>query len=303
MAARFLKSGWKTKLIVFSLLALLLISAWYSLLLRENNRDIHQYEVIRLEQSLELAIGWLERNKGQLGDNSVLWWMIKESGRLTGRIQLTEMSKHYETEALDANPEDGWVMMFFRPHYLRQPINPEALIPLHDYQKLFVYGLSCDADLGQLDVIRDQLDPSFCGNHFFYPRCVTHQLMGLRFMQVTECGNGKKINSLVNQLQDTLVLELTWDPRVGDAYIQRVVMLVESGGATLVKPIWIQRVLDAQNADGGWDDIDPIIRLPGNSVLGFTSKLPTIAEIDSDFHATAQGVWLISLLLSSNLES
>lgn len=68
--------------------------------------------------------------------------------------------------------------------------------------------------------------------------------MGLRFMQRYQCGYDEKINETIVELQKIVVLELTWDFRVGDAYIQRVLMLVDSGAYDQVKPIWISRVLE-----------------------------------------------------------
>jgi hypothetical protein len=292
-------SKWKDGLLVAFLLVFLLLGAGYALLFWENNRSAPPYEVIRLEKSLDSAIRWIENNEEHLSDNSILWWMIRESGRLTGRSKLIEFSNGYEASYFDAKPENGWALLF-RPQYRGLPVSPEAVAPLEDYQKLFIYGLTCDAKLGRLDSVRDQFDPEFCTNHFLHPRCVTHQVMGLRFAQRNECGDSEEVALLISQLQAVLAFELTWDPRVGDAYIQRVLMLVESSADNLVKPIWIQQILDAQNTDGGWGDLAPILRLPGNRALGFTSKLPTVAALDSDFHATAQGIWLVSLLLISH---
>jgi len=118
----------------------------------------------------------------------------------------------------------------------------------------------------------------------------------VRLLQRSNCGDQKKLASLSSELLDIIHTELSWDFRVGDAYLQRNLMLAEAGRLDLIKPVWIQRILDEQNPDGGWDDVHSILPLGGNIVFGLSSKLPVIKKEKSGFHATAQGVWLLSLL-------
>jgi hypothetical protein len=121
--------------------------------------------------------------------------------------------------------------------------------------------------------------------------------MGLRFMQRYQCGYNDVVESTINELRQVVISELTWDFRVGDAYIQRVLMLVDSGAYSNVKPVWIKNILAAQNRDGSWDDLDPVMHLGNDKVFAFTSLLPKIQTIKADFHTTAQAIWLLSLLL------
>ena len=127
--------------------------------------------------------------------------------------------------------------------------------------------------------------------------------MGLRFMQRYQCGHDEVVQSTIAELQQTLVSELTWDFRVGDAYIQRVLMLIDSGAYDKTKPVWIRNILQAQNEDGSWDDLQPVIYLGNDYYLGYTSMLPAIRKPGADFHATAQAIWLMSLLLGETAGS
>ena len=108
------------------------------------------------------------------------------------------------------------------------------------------------------------------------------------------------VETTINQLQQDVISELMWDFRVGDAYIQRVLMLVDSGAYNNVKPIWIKNILEAQNKDGSWDDLHPILHLGNNKVFAYTSMLPKIQIIKADFHTTAQAIWLLNLLLEES---
>ena len=116
-------------------------------------------------------------------------------------------------------------------------------------------------------------------------------------MQTKGCEDPEMVEALVGDLQDKIVRQLTWDPRVVDVYIQRVLMLEESGAEDRVKNIWIKRVLDAQPADGGWSPDQPLIPLWSNRYLCFTGRVFGIKRVKPSFHATAQGVLLMTLLL------
>jgi hypothetical protein len=72
-------------------------------------------------------------------------------------------------------------------------------------------------------------------------------------------------------------------------------MLAESGMAQKIKPVWLQRILDAQLADGGWGSLYMLLPVSRTHYLGLTDR-PVIMEPRSNFHTTAQGVFLFSLL-------
>ena len=76
-----------------------------------------------------------------------------------------------------------------------------------------------------------------------------------------------------------------------------VLMLVDTDAYNKVKPVWIKNILEAQNEDGSWDDLDPIVYLGNDYIFAHTSGLPTIKKSKANFHTTAQAIWLLSLLL------
>lgn len=115
-------------------------------------------------------------------------------------------------------------------------------------------------------------------------------------VQQSDCGNPEATRAAVAELQSRIAGQLTWDPRVVDVYVQRVLMLVESGAEDRVKPIWLQRVLAAQRPGGGWARTDPLLELGSGFSLGFGPRGLAFAPPRSDFHATAQGLLLLSLL-------
>lgn len=283
--------------ILFSLIVFLLVilggQVW------QNNRDVEPSSQAEIKQHFDRSVEWVTSNYSNIEDiqNPILWWMIKQAGLNTNNESLKSIFSKYKKEHLDKMPANLSTPMFDKFY---RPDVPDIVLlsSLRDYQLFFFYGLSCDADLGSEPVIQQQIVPGFCSLHYLQPRCITHQLMGLRFMQRHQCGHEDIVNSTISDLQEVLVSELTWDFRVGDAYIQRVLMLVDTGAFGQVKPVWISNILKAQNADGSWDDLHPVLYLGNDYILSHTSTLPKIGKPKADFHATAQAIWLLSLLLN-----
>jgi hypothetical protein len=180
------------------------------------------------------------------------------------------------------------------------------LVDLHtmpDYDRLIFYGTTCNAWAREDEDVRALLSPSACDRRPLWhgnPWCRTHQLVGLRFVEKNRCESDEETAVTVRTIEDRIRDELSWDFRVEDAYIQRALLLVESGRGQDVKPVWIRRILDAQRADGGWDGADVLAPLPGGKVLGWSSGslYPQILSPPaSNFHATAQALYLLALLL------
>ena len=85
-----------------------------------------------------------------------------------------------------------------------------------------------------------------------------------------------------------------------DIYLQRTLLLVESERDDLVKPVWVKRVIGAQSQEGGWNNLSEIVTLPGNRAFGFTYRGVGVRKVNDDFHATSQGVYLMSMLLQQS---
>lgn len=293
-----MKRLFRINLAVIGILAV--IAGWQ---LWQNNRPVDFPTRAQLDTALDAVAGWLESRQEALihVENPILFWMIRQAHENTGHEKIGRFYQAYKTQKLDTQPPNLWTPYFDESYRPRVP-PLDRLENFHDYQLMFAYSISCDSFMADEPVILAQLEPGFCRHHFLHPRCVTHQVMGLRFMQRYRCGSDDKVESTLSALQDTMYNEMRWDFRVGDAYIQRVSMLTDSGAGDHVKPVWIRRILEAQNPDGSWDDFHPFIPLPGDRTFGFTSTLPEIrTEVTGNFHTTAQAVWLLSMLIRNHI--
>ncbi len=274
----------------------------YAGLTFNNNQDIERISPDKISNSLDRSIVWLmeNREKALEENNAMLWWMIKRSGEITNDHRLLKIYKEYKKKYIDSNPKSVWKILFSPYSYVS--VEPESLSHFPDYNLYFIYGLTCNAELGKLDIVQRQKKTVFCSDtHPISPACVTHQLMGLRFRQDRSCGEKQLIIDQTKELQEIIVSQLTWDPRVVDVYIQRVLMLVDTGAKQRVKHQWLKNIIDEQSSNGGWGDFHSLLALPDARHIGFYSKGIKLGKPKDTLHATAQGILLMSLLSQPTL--
>jgi hypothetical protein len=265
----------------------------------QNNRSVSPVNAEEIRQSRERAVSWLLKNREAVlnENNSILWWMIRESGLLTDDERLKKLSDEYIARLAEmTRNKSPW--LYFFDESISIPVTAEQLAHLPDYNRHFLYGLTCSEELAALETIQQQNQTDFCWKtHPLSPACVTHQLMAFRFMQRKSCRNPENIADAIARLQDYIVWQLIFDFRVVDVYIQRVLMLIDSGAVDRVKPVWLKRVIASQLDDGGWSGFNPVIRLGRIRYLGFSGRGVSLGSLKSSFHTTAQGILLTSYLL------
>ena len=277
-------------------IALLVISGSY--FVWHNNRSVAPPTHRQLGVTLENGIQWLTSHRQNILriSNPMLWRMVQRAGTITNDPRLKMLFTDYAKRYLDMQPNNIWRPLFYPNSWL--PIRFDDIADLPYYNLHFIYAYTCDPDLAKIPKIAAQNDPSFCDQHPLRPACVTHQMMGLLLLKRSQCGNQVVLGENIKALQQRIHTQLTWDPRVVDVYMQRVLMLVESGASDAVKPVWLQALIAAQQKDGGWSPFMPLIPVGGDRSIG-VDRLPGIRSPRSSFHTTAQGVLLFALLTQS----
>lgn len=269
----------------------------YAALVWEHNRTLSPVTDTALALALENSIQWLERNEESIlrQPNPMLWWMVQQSAQRTQDPRLDNLFQRYRRVVLEPSPSSPWQPLFNRNAWI--PMRAEDLQHMPYYNLHILYGVSCDPELGELALVQAQLREDFCPTRYpLSPACTTHQMMGMRFMQARGCGDAGAVDAVIQALQNRIVRQLTWDPRPVDVYLQRLLMLAESGQAARIKPVWLRRALEVQREDGGWSDFHPLFPLGRERYFGFSGRIFSIKAPRSSFHATAQGVYLLSLL-------
>ncbi len=259
------------------------------------------------QASLNAAIGWLQAHEAEvLSDgNQALWRMVHKSAELTHNAYLSQLYGTYFERYYGRGHVDMW------EHWLRAdstaPVTLSALSVLEPYQRFFIYASTCNAALGQDDDVARQLSADYCAPAL--PRtlrgqkdatCSTHQLMGLSMMQERGCGDAQATQAAIAAVQADIETALRYDPRARDPYMQRVLMLYETGAGRSVRPVWLRRVIDTQLPDGGWPGQRSIKLLFGDFAksVGLPRTALSTEEGGAEFHATAQGLLLMSLVVA-----
>ena len=279
---------------VFILTLFIILTSSYIYLVYKNNIDTNEPTAEELSFALNQSVSWILKNQEHLlkDNNPALWYFLDSSALITGNVELAQLVMKYRKTVLDER--SVWAGYFMKQPPYRYISGQLSF--MEDYQKFLVYGLTCNRELRDEKSIQDQLKSSFCNWKPYYSSCSTHQLMGIRLLQQNNCGENDLYNRLSDGLVNTIENQVTWDPRVGDVYIQRTLMLIESGNRDRVKPIWIRNILDEQRPDGGWANFYRIFNVTTEVEFGFGYKIPEFRKNPvSSFHTTAQAVYLLSL--------
>ncbi|RDH82375.1 MAG: hypothetical protein DIZ80_08755 [endosymbiont of Galathealinum brachiosum] len=288
------------KIIVLVIVLVTALFATYLTGVYQNNRDVPYPQKAQMQQQLEMSIQWLVENQAEIltQTNPMLWWMLHEVQGISQDERIANLLEkyHQKNKRIKTSP---WGPLFDGQKHPR--LGAYAVQGLPYYNQHFIYALNCAADLeDELPIVAEQNTAGFCHQsaYFYRPACITHQLMGINFLFTRQCGLLSDIDEVSQLLQLDIVGQLTWDIRVVDVYLQRVLMLLITGAEASVKPIWIQQVLDHQLPDGGWGDFVSLLGSDTGRSLGFSSKIVSLGSEKSSFHATAQGVYILTYLLS-----
>lgn len=289
------------KFSLFLLALVLILLCVYLLAVFQNNRDITYPPNAQLKQQLEKSVRWLIDNEIAIlsQKNPMLWWILFESHKISQDSRLADLLEKYSQQNQQIM-NSYWGPLF--DGHKRIHLDAYSVQSLPYYNQHFIYALNCAADIeNELPIISQQNSASFCHQpeYIYRPACITHQLMGINFLVAKKCDFLPDIAAVSESLQKDIVRQLTWDIRVLDVYLQRVLMLLITNAQPSVKPIWIQQILDHQLNDGGWGNFVPLLKLSDNKSLGFSSRIISVDQEKSGFHATAQGVYILTYLLSS----
>ncbi len=289
------------KIIILTGLPVIALLAAYFYGVYQNNRDVVYPQTAQIQQQLEQSIQWLKNNETQIlaQPNAMLWWMLFEVQKLSADPRIVDLLNQYYLR-YPRIKQSVWGPLF--DGVAHRNLGGYSVQGLPYYNQHFVYALNCAADIADDSfIVEKQNQADFCHQsaYFYRPACITHQLMGINFLFIKQCNLLPDIDEVSQSLQRDIVGQLTWDIRVVDVYLQRVLMLLITGAEASIKPVWIQQVLDHQLADGGWGDFDRLLGSGTGRSIGFSSKVISLGQEKSSFHATAQGVYILSYLVAN----
>lgn len=289
------------KKLFYGVLLLALPLCLYLLGYYHNNRQQPYPVQSQVAAQLESSLNWLTSHEAELLNhaNPMLWWMLYEAHQLTQDPRLQQLLNKYQ-QRFPRIREGVWSPLFGGQP--RSYLAAYSVQGLPYYNQHIIYGLNCAADIAEeIPLVAQQNEANFCfqASYIYRPACLTHQMMGIHLLEKQNCGLLDNAEQVSRALQQSIAAQLRWDFRVVDVYLQRVLMLLVTGAEDLLRPAWLQRVLAHQLADDGWAGEAPIVSLGGHSLL-FNSRGiglgPDSAQMRANYHATAQGVLILSYL-------
>ncbi len=283
----------KLILIPIIFLVLLLIG-----LVLHNNMGFSEVTPQEIDLSFDKSIEWLESNKEKILDThyAILWWMLIQAYEETNDKRLKKIIDEYRDLTFDRyiNSPSRYLMYGTKSniHDLKSAIDG---VP--DYNVFFNYGFSCDSRLAEEKIVRAQFKTGFClHEHPFVPACLTHQIFGLIFIKENNCSDESMINQKIDSLIKIVNYQSIFDFRVVDVYLQRVLIHLITDNKDLINKRWIFRILKNQYPDGGWGAIQPLFHIGSEKYMGFSNRIISLGKRDSNFHATAQAIYILALL-------
>ena len=120
---------------------------------------------------------------------------------------------------------------------------------------------------------------------YWHDRRLNHQLWALIHLRQTQ-GPAEKLDALIEHLCERISKSQRFDVAVVDLYIQKAAFVLNAGFPQKVRRRWLERIIDNQQPDGGWND----------KWLIFTSrKRPTfsLSRPTSNQHTTIQALWAL----------
>jgi len=275
-------SSWK-RVRYFSAAIVLLLAAALLPILHNNYRFTRQSRADfkrELDRRCELAIDRLDSQAIYLSyyeSNSALLYMICDMAELSGDDRLHYILRKY----LESHPDEFWNRVVFSRH----PIDFSTELKSFSAQKVallpkdfrwFYYAVGGDAKF----VPQPEMDRLFSptANR---ARTLTHQLFVLCLLR-ERLPDKPDLQPLIDTLCERIAREATYDFRVTDMYIQRVAFLLGAGRDDLVKPRWIEKIMDKQREDGGWH--------------WHWSVNPFASEESSSNHTSVQAAWALCMI-------
>jgi hypothetical protein len=85
-------------------------------------------------------------------------------------------------------------------------------------------------------------------------RQLTHQLNALVTLKKRSGKPDEKLDEIIEHLCERLSSELVFDMAVVDIYIQKVAFVLRASHPEKIRVRWVERMIDNQLSDGGWND-------------------------------------------------
>ena len=237
----------------------------------------------RLERSLEVSTAWLSGHPEILG-NPPLMFMVADMERLSGDRRLRALLDAYRQSAYVTGPGTlgpVWARMVDQRRVSR------GSMP-HAYRRATPRNFFWDAHAIAPDrvlISRAQRANTFSPSRYSWG-ARQHQLLALDMYRYYN-GASPELDATIDHLAELVARDERYDARVNDSYPQRIAFVLAASRPDLIRPRWVDRLLDSQRADGSW----------GYCWYGWCKGLFEFRLHDVDqLHTTIQAAWALAML-------
>jgi cell division protein FtsL len=274
----------KILLIGLCLLALLVI--FFIAAIAYNNLDFWNDTTFayRLDSAIKNADTWVQNNRGDILElrNAALVMMLGECNDLKENKIFKDITFTFlktptrdPSRCLNRMVDPNWPVIEWE---FNKTFESAAL----DYKWIY-YAIA--PDKAKFNAEKSGL---FDGQRW-HRRYLTHQLLALTLLKNRQ-GSNEKTDKVLLELCERTNTDMTFCLPVVDIYIQRAAYVLQAGFPQKVRRRWIERIINQQQSDGGWNDRWFCFTTPRSKFIFNLDETP------SDQHATIQAVLALYLV-------
>ncbi len=259
--------------------------------LLRNNFSFHQKSRAafdaQLDRELDSAFTWTKDNAIVSERNVTMMYMIAEMESMTHDPRLQVVLDGFKKNYL-MHPESRFELVWFRL------VDPNATVPVGSVPEMgddvvdfiwYAHALAPDKILLTGEDRANLFSPT---KYTWGTR--QKQLLALA-MYLQHNGRSPELDNAINPVAEKVARDAHYDVRLTDSYIQRIGFLLAARKPDLVRPRWVDRIMDHQNADGSWNSC-----WYGwcRGVFEFSTDYKT--DLGGLGHATVQAAWALTML-------
>lgn len=273
-------SSWKRRVFWVIIGGIALTSTLFSLAFYNHNRgprlETEDDFGAALNRAIESSQEWFKANAEAMDadPNPAVLHMVKAMSGLQENPALTRVLNDYRL----AHSDQFWLRII-DPNASTPPLTASERAALLPYQRWFAYAM----DPGGSPISPAE-KASLWNPNAYKGYELTHQLFA-HYLYLFQFPQDEKTLRMVRHLSNRIAREADKDFKVTDLFVQRVAFLLMVGRTDLVRPRWVERIIENQLDDGGWrwswKGWGPGWRMLGN---------PKAA---SHQHPTAQAAWAL----------
>ncbi len=229
-----------------------------------------------LDESIDAAVAWVLLNKKAILEtpNAALLKMLDECDKMHKTDSLKKIVNSFMF--IPSKP-DCWKALIDPNRPINQTEFSNTIEKENIDNKWILYAIGKE----KTDITPEQI--GLFNYNKWKGRKLTHQLWAIIHLRERSLSNDN-IERLIEHLSNRIVKQLNSDIAVVDIYIQRIAFVLRAGHPDKIRRRWIERVIENQDMDGGWND----------QWLCFTSgRRPVLKSKPTNPHTTIQALWLL----------